>query len=59
LREQIRKIQEEKRLALKNSEKQRTEIFQAFKKQVQLVDNLKKQKVSKCNVHLNLKFYIH
>ncbi|XP_011506551.1 PREDICTED: testis-expressed sequence 9 protein [Ceratosolen solmsi marchali] len=45
LREQIRKIQEEKRLALKNSEKQRAEIFQAFKKQVQLVDNLKKQKM--------------
>ncbi|XP_014210915.1 LOW QUALITY PROTEIN: golgin subfamily A member 6-like protein 2 [Copidosoma floridanum] len=44
LREQVRKVQEEKRLALKTADKQRTEVFQAFKKQAQLVDNLKKQK---------------
>ncbi|XP_014235575.1 testis-expressed protein 9 [Trichogramma pretiosum] len=44
LRAQVRKIQEDKRLAFKNSEKQRAEIVQAFKKQTQLVDNLRKQK---------------
>ncbi|XP_058795865.1 testis-expressed protein 9 [Phymastichus coffea] len=44
-REYIRKIQEDKRLALKASEKQRTELFQAFKKQMQLISNLKKQKL--------------
>lgn len=55
MREQIRKIQEEKRLALKNSEKQRNEVFQALKKQTQLVDNLKKQKV--CRFFFKIFFY--
>ena len=55
LREQVRKIQEEKRLVSKNSEKQRCEIFQAFKKQMQLMDNLKRQKVAKSlNYQINL-----
>lgn len=47
MREQVRKTQEEKRLAMKNLDKQRSEVFQAFKKQSQLVENLKKQKVCK------------
>lgn len=47
LRNQIRKLQDEKKLALKNLEKQRSELVQAFKKQTLLVDNLKKQ-----NIHL-------
>ncbi|XP_033207385.1 testis-expressed protein 9 isoform X2 [Belonocnema kinseyi] len=44
LRDQIRKLQEEKRLSIKNMEKQRSELYQAYKKQLHLVDNLKKQK---------------
>ncbi|XP_011706579.1 PREDICTED: testis-expressed sequence 9 protein-like, partial [Wasmannia auropunctata] len=47
LRNQIRKLQEDKKLAIKNLEKQRSELVQAFKKQTLLVDNLKKQ-----NIHL-------
>lgn len=44
LREQVRKITEEKRQSVKNLEKQRSELCQAYKKQILLVDNLKKQK---------------
>ncbi|XP_043484542.1 CAP-Gly domain-containing linker protein 1 [Leptopilina heterotoma] len=44
LRDQIRKITEEKRQSIKNLEKQRSELCQAYKKQILLVDNLKKQK---------------
>ncbi|XP_012538345.1 intracellular protein transport protein USO1 isoform X3 [Monomorium pharaonis] len=47
LRNQIRKLQEDKKLAIKNLEKQRSELVQAFKKQTLLIDNLKKQ-----NTHL-------
>ncbi|XP_024884506.1 testis-expressed protein 9-like [Temnothorax curvispinosus] len=47
LRNQIRKLQDDKRLAVKNLEKQRSELVQAFKKQTLLIDNLKKQ-----NIHL-------
>ncbi|XP_077268820.1 testis-expressed protein 9 [Temnothorax americanus] len=47
LRNQIRKLQDDKRLAVKNLEKQRSELAQAFKKQTLLIDNLKKQ-----NIHL-------
>lgn len=36
---------EDKRLVITNLEKQRTELLHAFKKQMLLVDNLKKQKV--------------
>lgn len=43
LRNQIRKLQEDKRLSIKNLEKQRSELVQAFKKQLLLVDNLKRQ----------------
>ncbi|XP_012220862.2 testis-expressed protein 9 [Linepithema humile] len=43
LRNQIRKLQEDKRLAVKTLEKQRSELVQAFKKQMLLIDNLKKQ----------------
>lgn len=45
LRNQIRKLQEDKKLAIKHLEKQRLELVQAFKKQTLLVDNLKKQSV--------------
>ncbi|XP_012276346.1 testis-expressed protein 9 [Orussus abietinus] len=44
LREQIRKLQDDKVAAVKNLEKQRSELLQAFKKQALLIDNLKKQK---------------
>ncbi|KAL0106481.1 hypothetical protein PUN28_016293 [Cardiocondyla obscurior] len=47
LRNQIRKLQDDKKLAVKSLEKQRSELVQAFKKQTLLVDNLKKQ-----NIHL-------
>ncbi|XP_025996419.1 testis-expressed protein 9 [Solenopsis invicta] len=47
LRNQIRKLQEDKKLIIKSLEKQRSELVQAFKKQTLLVDNLKKQ-----NIHL-------
>jgi len=47
LRSQIRKLQDDKKLAIKNLEKQRSELVQAFKKQMLLIDNLKKQ-----NIHL-------
>jgi len=47
LKNQIRKLQDDKKLAIKNLEKQRSELMQAFKKQTLLVDNLKKQ-----NMHL-------
>lgn len=43
LRNSIRKLQEDKRIAIKSLEKQRTELVQAFKKQALLIDNLKKQ----------------
>ncbi|XP_029172382.1 dynactin, 150 kDa isoform [Nylanderia fulva] len=43
LRNSIRKLQEDKRIAIKNLKKQRTELVQVFKKQVLLIDNLKKQ----------------
>ncbi|KAH0946079.1 hypothetical protein HN011_007026 [Eciton burchellii] len=43
LRNQIRKLQEDKRLSIKSLEKQRSELIQAFKKQLLLIDNLKKQ----------------
>ncbi|XP_050463284.1 testis-expressed protein 9 [Cataglyphis hispanica] len=43
LRNSIRKIQEDKRIAIKSLEKQRNELVQAFKKQILLIDNLKKQ----------------
>ncbi|EZA46899.1 hypothetical protein DMN91_005382 [Ooceraea biroi] len=43
LRSQIRKLQEDKRLSIKSLEKQRSELVQAFKKQLLLIDNLKKQ----------------
>lgn len=47
LRDQIRKLQEDKRQGIKHLEKQRLELLQAFKKQLLLIDNLKKQNV--CN----------
>lgn len=43
LRNSIRKLQEDKRIAIKSLEKQQTELVQAFKKQALLIDNLKKQ----------------
>ncbi|XP_043674406.1 uncharacterized protein PFB0765w-like [Vespula pensylvanica] len=43
LRDQIRKLQEDKRQGIKHLEKQRLELLQAFKKQSLLIDNLKKQ----------------
>ncbi|XP_046825634.1 putative uncharacterized protein DDB_G0286901 isoform X2 [Vespa crabro] len=43
LRDQIRKLQEDKRQGIKHLEKQRLELLQAFKKQLLLIDNLKKQ----------------
>lgn len=43
LRNQIRKSDEEKRLAIKKLEKQRSDLIQAFKRQTLLVGNLKKQ----------------
>lgn len=45
LREKIRKLQDDDKLVIKNLEKQKSELLQAFKKQMILVDNLKKQKV--------------
>ncbi|XP_011874294.1 PREDICTED: testis-expressed sequence 9 protein [Vollenhovia emeryi] len=47
LRNQVRKLQDDKKLAVKNLKKQRAELVQAFKRQTLLVDNLKKQ-----NMHL-------
>lgn len=43
LRDQIRQIQEDKRQGIKHLERQRLELLQAFKKQLLLIDNLKKQ----------------
>ncbi|XP_011057952.1 PREDICTED: uncharacterized protein PFB0765w-like [Acromyrmex echinatior] len=43
LLKQIRKVQEDKELAIKNLEEQRWKLNQAFRKQTLLVDNLKKQ----------------
>ncbi|XP_076641434.1 uncharacterized protein LOC143352646 [Halictus rubicundus] len=43
LRNQVRKLQDEKKLAVNNLGKQLTEIVQAFKKQMLVIDNLKKQ----------------
>ncbi|XP_015606426.1 centromere protein F [Cephus cinctus] len=45
LRDQVRQLQEDKRIVVKSLEKQRSELVQAFNKQTLLVDNLKKQKV--------------
>ncbi|KYQ59924.1 hypothetical protein ALC60_01019 [Trachymyrmex zeteki] len=45
LLKQIRKVQDDKELAIKNLEEQRWKLSQAFKKQTLLVDNLKKQNV--------------
>ncbi|XP_011148220.1 uncharacterized protein LOC105188453 [Harpegnathos saltator] len=45
LRDQIKKLLEDKNLSIKNLEKQRLELMQAFKKQVLLVDNLKRQNI--------------
>ncbi|KAF7996416.1 hypothetical protein HCN44_002048 [Aphidius gifuensis] len=44
LREKIKSLQDDERVVIKNLEKQKTELLQAFKKQMFLVDNLKKQK---------------
>lgn len=44
LREQIRKLHDNETKILKKMDKQRNEILQAFKKQLFLIDNLKKQK---------------
>ncbi|KAK0089244.1 hypothetical protein PV326_004545 [Microctonus aethiopoides] len=44
LREQIRKLNDNETKILKKMDKQRNEILQAFKKQLFLIDNLKKQK---------------
>lgn len=46
LREKIKSLQDDERVVIKNLEKQKTELLQAFKKQMFLVDNLKKQKVT-------------
>ncbi|XP_029041859.2 testis-expressed protein 9 [Osmia bicornis bicornis] len=43
LRNQIRKLQEDKRLTVNNLGKQLSEVLQAFKKQMLIIDNLKKQ----------------
>lgn len=43
LRDQIRKIKEDKKQEIKYLEKQRLELHRAFKKQQLLIDNLKKQ----------------
>ncbi|KAG7209976.1 hypothetical protein KM043_011564 [Ampulex compressa] len=45
LRNQIRKLHEDKRLAVKNLEKQRSELLQIFKRQVLLTENLRKQNI--------------
>lgn len=45
LRDQMRKLQEEKLCFVKIADKQRTELLQAFKKQCELVENLRKQVV--------------
>lgn len=44
LRDENRKLEEGKKAIITNLEKQRTELLHAFKKQILLVDNLKKQK---------------
>ena len=49
MRDEIRRSQEEKIFAIKNTGKQLSELHQAYKKQLQLVDNLKKQQVPKYN----------
>nr|XP_034180045.1 testis-expressed protein 9 [Osmia lignaria] len=43
LRNQIRKLQEDKRMTVNNLGKQLSEVLQAFKKQMLIIDNLKKQ----------------
>ncbi|KAK2575670.1 hypothetical protein KPH14_012064 [Odynerus spinipes] len=43
LRDQVRKLTEEKKQEIKHLEKQRLELHRAFKKQLLLIDNLKKQ----------------
>ncbi|XP_076293411.1 testis-expressed protein 9 [Lasioglossum baleicum] len=43
LRNQVRKLQDEKKQTVNNLGKQLTEIVQAFKKQMLVIDNLKKQ----------------
>ncbi|XP_020286012.1 myosin-13-like isoform X2 [Pseudomyrmex gracilis] len=45
LRNQIRILQEDKKLTIKNLEKERSELVQVLKKQMLLLDNLKKQNV--------------
>ncbi|XP_034180045.2 testis-expressed protein 9 [Osmia lignaria lignaria] len=43
LRNHIRKLQEDKRMTVNNLGKQLSEVLQAFKKQMLIIDNLKKQ----------------
>lgn len=62
LRNQIKKLLEDKRLAIKNLEKQQLELVQAFKKQILLIDNLKRQNVlykslCVCNIVINFHNY--
>nr|XP_012139419.1 PREDICTED: testis-specific gene 10 protein isoform X1 [Megachile rotundata] len=46
LRNQIRKLQDDKRLTINNLGKQLSELVQVLKKQMLIIDNLKKQNVS-------------
>lgn len=54
MRDKLRKIQDSSKLEIKNLEKQRSELLQAFKKQSLLVDNLKKQIVRTKSLFLYL-----
>ncbi|XP_029665609.1 uncharacterized protein LOC115237003 isoform X5 [Formica exsecta] len=57
LRNSIRRVQEDKRIAVKSLEKQRNELVHAFKKQMLLIDNLKKQNV--CVLKIINFFYLY
>ncbi|KYN11633.1 hypothetical protein ALC57_16222 [Trachymyrmex cornetzi] len=58
LLKQIRKVQEDKELTIKNLEEQRWKLNQAFRKQTLLVDNLKKQNVRIVYYIINF-FYLY
>jgi hypothetical protein len=50
LRDLTRKKDDEVAVAMKRLEKQKSELLFGFKKQMQLIDNLKKQKVSEMSM---------
>ncbi|CAL7941185.1 unnamed protein product [Xylocopa violacea] len=58
LKTQMRKLQEDKRLTVNNLGKQLSELIQVFKKQMLIVDNLKKQNVCICFISFTQN-YIH